>query len=70
MSLGAPKYGRTIKILLSQPGLGDLTLVDWQGGLDAPTDNSLEVDFTVDRHCRPEPQGATVRDASLISVWL
>ena len=70
MSLGAPKYGRTIKILLSQPGLGDLVLVDWQGGLDATTDNSLEVDFTVERHCRPEPQGATVEVKGLSAATI
>ena len=70
MALGAPKFGRTIKILLSQPGLGDLVLVDWQGGQEAATDTSLEVDFTVDRHCKPEPQAATVEVRGLSALTI
>lgn len=59
MALGAPKYGRTMRVGLTLPSGLELVLVDWQAGDDAD-EKSLWVDFTVDRHSRPEPQAASV----------
>jgi hypothetical protein len=59
-SFGQPKFGRTIKVLLSQPPLPDLVLVDWQGGQDKAPLGSLWVTFSVNYHLRGEPQLATV----------
>lgn len=70
MALGAPKYGRTLKVLLSQPGLGDLVLVDWREGQEAKTDQSLAVSGTVQRHSRPEPQQATLEVLGLSKLTI
>ena len=56
--LGVPKYGRTIKVTLAQPGLGVFTITDWQGGKAGPS--SFDCDITINRHTRPEPQQASI----------
>jgi len=58
MLAGAPKYGRTLKVTLAQPGLGVLTIVDWKGGREGTA--SLWCDITINRHSRPEPQAASL----------
>lgn len=60
MSFGAPKYGRTLKIVLSQPGLKNIVLVDWQGGQDRSETGSFFCTGTLTRHSEPSPQTATV----------
>lgn len=57
---GQPKFGRTIKVVLSQPPLPNLVLADWQGGQDKAQGGSLWVSCTVNYHLRGEPQLATV----------
>lgn len=70
MSLGAPKFGRTLKVVLSLPAAPGYVLVDWQEGQDAATDGSLEVTFSIDRHSRPEPQRAVVEVMGLSTATI
>ena len=56
--LGVPKFGRTIKVTLAQPGLGVFTITDWQGGKAGPS--SFDCDIVINRHTRPEPQQASI----------
>lgn len=56
------KFGRTLKVFLAQPGLGELTIVDWLAGQprEGSEGKNFHVDFSIERHSRPEPQAASV----------